>query len=59
MSGILSTFSNYGKGALLIISGYVLEIIWGMYYFYLFDSQSKDGEGNISQNGTTVLLKFD
>ena len=59
MADILSTFSNHGKGALLTISGYVLGITWGRNYFYLFDSHSKDGEGNISQNGTAVLLKFD
>ena len=27
--------------------------------FYLFASYSKDGEGNMSQSGTAVLLKFD
>ena len=27
--------------------------------FYLFDSHSKDGEGNISQNSTAFLQKFD
>ena len=59
MTDILSTCSNHGKGALLIISGYVLGIIWGRNCFYLFDSHSKDGEGNVSQNGTAVLLKFD
>ena len=59
MAGILSTFSNHGKGALLTISGYVLGITCGRNYFYLFDSHSKDGEGNSSQNGAAVLLKFD
>ena len=59
MTDILSTCSNHGKDALLIISGYVLEIIWGRNCFYLFDCHSKDGEGNISQNGTAVSLKFD
>ena len=28
MTDIVSTCSNHGKGALLIISGYVLGIIW-------------------------------
>ena len=59
MTDILSTCSNHKKGTLLIISSYVLGIIWGRNCFYLFDSHSKDGEGNISQNGTAVLLKFD
>ena len=59
MTDIPSTCSNHRKGALLIISSYVLGIIWGRNCFYLFDSHSKDGEGNISQNGTAVLLKFD
>ena len=59
MTDIPSTCSTHRKGALLIISSYVLGIIWGRNCFYLFDSHSKDGEGNISQNGTAVLLKFD
>ena len=59
MADFLSTCSNHGKGALLIISGYVLGIIWRRNCFYLFDSHSKDVEGNISQNSTAVLLKFD
>ena len=59
MTDILSTWSNHGKGALLIISGCVLQIIWERNCFNLFNSHSKDGEGNISQNGTVVLLKFD
>ena len=58
MTDILSTCSSHGKGALLIISGYVLGIICGRNCFYLFDSHSKDGEGNISQNDTAVLLKL-
>ena len=59
MTDIVSTCSNHGQGALHIISGYVLGIIWGNNCFYLFDSHSKNGEGNISQNDTAVLLKFD
>ena len=59
MTDTLSTCSNHGKDALLVISGYVLGIIWGRNCFYLFDSHSKDGEGNISQNGTAALLKSD
>ena len=43
---------------MLFESGYVLGIIRGRQCFYLFDSHSKDGHGNISQNGTAVLLKF-
>ena len=58
MTDILSTCSSHGKGALLIISGYVLGIICGRNCFYLFDSHSKDGEGNISQNDTAVSLKL-
>ena len=60
ISHILSTCSNHEKGALLIISNYVLGIIWGRNCFYLFDSHSNDGEGNnISQICKAVLLKFD
>ena len=27
--------------------------------FYLFDSHSKDYEGNISENGSAILMKFE
>ena len=48
MADTISTCSNHGKGTLRIISGYVLGIILGR---NCFGPRSKDGEGNISQNG--------
>ena len=51
--------SNLGNGALLMINGYALGVIWGKNRFFVFDSHSKNSSGNICQNGTSVLLKFE
>ena len=56
---IVGNFSDLGNSALLIINGYALGIIWGKNCFFLFDSHSKNSNGNICQNGTSVLLKFE
>ena len=56
---IVGNCSNLGNGALLIINGYALGVIWGKNCFFLFDLYSKNSSGNICQNGTSVLLKFD
>ena len=56
---IVGNCSNLGNGALLIINGYALGVIWGKNCFFLFDSHSKNSSGNICQNGTSVLLKFE
>ena len=58
MTDILSTCLNHGKNALLIISGYVLGVIWEKNCFYLCDFHIEDGEGSFSQNGTAVLLNL-
>ena len=34
------------------------RLLWGNECFYVFDSHSKDGNGNISAAGTAFLLKF-
>ena len=44
---------------LLIVSNYILGLIWGNDSVYLFDSHSKDENGNVSSSGTAVLFKFD
>ena len=56
---IVGNCSNLGNGALLIINGYALGIIWGKNCFFLFDSHSKNSNVNICQNGTLALLKFE
>ena len=56
---IVGNCSNLGNGALLISNGYALGVIWGKNCFFLFDSHSKNSMGNICQNGTSVLLKFE
>ena len=33
--------------------------LFGEECVYLFDSHSKDYEGNISQNGSAILMKFE
>ena len=56
---IIGSCLNIGSGALLIISCYIFGLIWGKECVYLFDSHSKDYEGNISQNGSVILMKFE
>ena len=52
---------NIGSRALFIISAYIFGLIWKKdftyftYLVYLFDSHSKDYEGNISQNDFETL----
>ena len=49
-----------GAGVLLIVSNYILGLIWGNgSTIHLFDSCSEDENGNLSGSGTAVLLKFD
>ena len=59
MREIVESYLNIGSGALLIISGYIFGIIWGKDCLYLFDSHSNDYKGNISQNGSAILMKFE
>ena len=59
MREIIESYLNIGSGALLIISGYIFGIIWGKDCLYLFDSHSNDYKGNISQNGSAILMKFE
>ena len=59
ISGIVDNCLNLGNGALLVINGWALGIIWGKNCFFLLDSHSKNSNGNICQNSTSVLLKFE
>ena len=59
MREIIESYLNIGSGALQMISGYIFGIIYGKDCVYLFDSHSKDYEGNISQNGSAILMKFE
>ena len=59
MREIIESCLNIGSGALLMISGYIFVIIWEKDCVYLFDSNSKGYEGNISQNGSAILMKFE
>ena len=56
---IVGNCSNLGNGALLIINEYAFGVIWKRNWFFLFDLHSKNSSGNICQNGTLVLLKFE
>ena len=56
---IIGNCSSLGNGALLIINGYSLGVIWGKNCFFIFDLHSKNSSSNIFQNGTLVLLKFE
>ena len=55
---IIESSLNIGSGALLIIGGYIFGLLWGKNCVYLFDSHSKDYDGDISQNGSAFLMKF-
>ena len=59
ISEIVSDCQQIGTGALLIISNYILGLLWGNQCFVLFDSHSKDEIERMSVTGTAVLLKFD
>ena len=59
ISEIVSGVQQIGAGALVIVNKYILGLIWGNDSTYLFDSLSKDENGNLSSFGTAVLLKFD
>ena len=49
---------NKGNGFLFIFNSVTVSVIWNKAYFFLFDSHSRDASGNISENGTSVLLQF-
>ena len=49
---------NNGNGFLLFINGFTLSVIWSNANFFLFDSHSRDKDGQICENGLSVLLKF-
>ena len=55
---IVSDCQRIGTGALLIISNYILGLLWGNQCFFLFDSHSKDEIGTVSAARTAVLLKI-
>ena len=59
ISEIVNGVQQIGAGALVIVKKYILDLIWGNDSTYLFDSLSKDENGNLSSFGTAVLLKFD
>ena len=54
-----SSAQKIGTGALLIISNCILVLIWGNdSNIYLFDSHSKNDNGNLPISSTSVLLKL-
>ena len=56
----INSVQHIETGALLIISNYLLGVIWGNdLTIYLFDSHIKDENGNLSSSGTVVFLNFD
>ena len=56
---IVNSFHEVGTDALLLVKNYVLGLIWGIDYIYLFALQSKDENSNLSSSGRAVLLQFD
>ena len=59
VSEIVNGVQQIGAGAILIASNYILGLTWENDSIYLFDSHSKDGNGNLLSTGTAVLLKCD
>ena len=59
ISEIANGVEQIGAGCLLKGNNYILGLIWGDDSIYLFDSPSKDENGNLSSSGTAILLKFD
>ena len=56
---IVNSVQQIGTGALIVVNNYILGLIWGNGSMYIFDSHSKDENGNVSISGTAVLVKFD
>ena len=46
-------------GALFVIDGYTIGIIYHNNYYYVFDSHSRDDNGKRIEGGTSVLLQFE
>ena len=49
---------NTGTGAIFFINGYTFALIWNKSGIFLCDSHSRNNEGFITADGTSVLLKF-
>ncbi|XP_057297689.1 uncharacterized protein LOC130628722 [Hydractinia symbiolongicarpus] len=54
-----SSDSHKGQGMVGIISGVSFAIVWDHPQIYLFDPHSRTSLGQITEQGTSVLLKFD
>ena len=59
ISDIVNGVQQTEASDLFIVNNYILGLIWGNDSIYLFDSHSKDENGNLSSTGTVVLSKFD
>ena len=55
---IVNRARKIGTGALLIVNNYISDLIWGIDSVYLFDSESKHENGNLSSSGSSILLNF-
>lgn len=58
-AALSSSSFDKGHGMVCIISGISFSIIWGNPQVYLFDPHSRSNCGQITESGTSVLLKFD
>ena len=55
---IVNKVPKIGTGALFIVNNNILGLILKTDSIYLFDSHSKDDNGNLSSSGTVVLSKL-
>ena len=57
-SALMNTFTN-NNYAILILEGYMMALIKGLDYFYLFDPHARNCNGMPDPNGTAVVMKCD
>ena len=55
---IVNRARKIGTGALLIVNNYISYLIWRIDSAYLFDSESKHENDNLSSSGSSILLNF-
>ena len=50
--------SDTGNGLIFFINGYTFSLIWSKSAIFLCDSHSRNREGFLTPDGTSILLKF-
>lgn len=58
MISIVNGVQKIGADVLLIVNNYILGVIWGNDFIFLYDSHNNDESGNLSSSGIAILLNF-